>query len=312
MTQDRPLEKPERDLLAVILSLHAEHGPMLRDAVSVVARGQGLEFGRALSALRNLGLVEEVQKQPLFLARWLGVKPVVLLRPTAAGLAQGQPLAAPPAPAAVEAQPVAEPAVPKAAPAAAPPAKPSETAAKPAPARKPRRPADQSYTEDLGGAPLVLPNQLAPAVVDESVLADLGETLDVIGLTLTDAGVALIQARVAQGRAPGDTLLQILLFGLAHALRLDALSQERLDKDSTRHYVGEVLVELAKLRDAGAMDPAVFDADSAEILRLLQAGPDSLALCDALLADPVGGAAPPCLLPEELSLPSEPIGDPSY
>ena len=337
MTQDRPLEKPERDLLAVILSLHAERGPMLRDAVSVVARGQGLEFGRALASLRSLGLVEEVLKRPFFLARWLGVKPVMLIRPTAAGLALALPPTAPvAAPAAdqggteqVGAEPVAQAAAPAV---AAPPSPPAPTpvpapavapvttavveaareAAKPAPERKPRRQANLGYTEDMGGAPIDMPAQIAPTVVDDAILADIGETLDVVGLTLTDAGVALVNARVTQGVAPGDTLLKVILYGLAHALRLDALSQETLDKDSTRQYMREVLVELGKLRDAGAMDPAVFESDSAEILRLLQAGPESLALCDALLADPIGGAAPPCLLPEELRLPVEPIGEPTY
>lgn len=342
MSLEKPLEKAERDLLTVIVRLHAQRGPINRDVLSVEARGQGLEFGRALSVLRGLGLVEEVQKKPFVLARMLGAKPVAQIRPTTQGLKliHGKPVPQPPVAEAVQTPdpaPVAEetlpppppiveptpaiaepapPAVQDSAPAAAPvedPAPVAEAVAAPLPQPAPRpRISPNLYTEDLGGIPDEDVALVDAFRVDPEVMEGLRETLDVIGMTLTYAGEALVADRLSKGAAPGDTLLQIVLFGFAHAFRLDALSHETLDMDGLRQYAVEVLIEMAKLRDAGAIAAIAYEADSRLINELIEDAENRLELCTTLLADPVGGAAPPCMLPEDLRLPGEDIGQPSY
>ncbi|ANB33737.1 hypothetical protein M2324_001299 [Rhodovulum sulfidophilum] len=87
--QEKPLESVELDLLAVIRQIHAEEGPFGRDLLLVRARGRGLEVSRPLGRLKDLGLVEEIERKPSVLRRLFGAKPEALLRPTAAGLALG-------------------------------------------------------------------------------------------------------------------------------------------------------------------------------------------------------------------------------
>ncbi|TCO71598.1 hypothetical protein [Rhodovulum euryhalinum] len=82
-----PLDRAERALLAVIRELDAESGTVDRDALSVRARGRGLEVARPLATLVGRGLVEEIQRRPFFLARVFGARPALLLKPTPAGLA---------------------------------------------------------------------------------------------------------------------------------------------------------------------------------------------------------------------------------
>ncbi|MBL3562403.1 hypothetical protein [Rhodovulum sulfidophilum] len=87
--QEKPLESVELDLLAVIRQIHAEEGPFGRDLLLVRARGRGLEVSRPLGRLKDLGLVEEIERKPSVLRRLFGAKPEALLRPTATGLALG-------------------------------------------------------------------------------------------------------------------------------------------------------------------------------------------------------------------------------
>ncbi|MCE8459509.1 hypothetical protein, partial [Rhodovulum sulfidophilum] len=87
--QEKPLESVELDLLAVIRQIHAEEGPFGRDLLLVRARGRGLEVSRPLGRLKDLGLVEEIERKPSVLRRLFGAKPEALLRPTASGLALG-------------------------------------------------------------------------------------------------------------------------------------------------------------------------------------------------------------------------------
>lgn len=381
MLTQKPLQKSELDLLAVIVRLHGARGPVNRDVLSVEARGQGLEFGRALSVLRGMGLVEEVLKKPFFLARLFGVKPVAQIRPTAAGLAllapppvepakptdgaaapepEPMPEAAAPSepqvdaaldsgwqeesPAAVPEEsaeetparaaradlpPVTEaPVVPAATPAEAPteaevaPAAPDAAADAavpplvPEPAvPRPRAPARlplNLYAEDLGG----IPDEDVPLVasfrVDPEILDGLRDTLDVVGMPLTFAGEALVADRMAKGMIPGDALMQVVLYAMAHAIRLDALAGGRLDMTSVAQYVVELLDEMDRLRQAEAITADRYAEDSATIAALIADADNRMALADALLADPVGGAAPPALLPEDLRLPDEDIGQPSY
>jgi len=356
MLTQKPLQKAEMDLLSVIVRLHGARGPVNRDVLSVEARGQGLEFGRALSVLRGMGLVEEVVKKPFFLARLFGVKPVAQIRPTAAGLAL---LAPPPAEAeetrAPEPEAVAEAVVPEPAAEApqadvapipevdaaldggwqeeavpaeaeaaadlAPEAEPVAPQDKPAapapeaPAPRPRAPKPlplNLYTEDLGGTPDEDVPLVAAFRVDPEILDGLRDTLDVVGMPLTFAGEALVADRVAKGMSPGDALMQVALYAIAHAIRLDGLAGGRLDMTSLAQYVVELLDEMDRLRQAEAITAERYAEDSAAIAAMIADADNRMALADALLSDPVGGAAPPALLPEDLRLPDDDIGEPSY
>lgn len=325
MHPQKPMQKAELDLLAVIVRLHATRGPINRDVLSVEARGQGLEFGRALSVLRGAGLVEEVVKKPFFLMRLLGAKPLAQIRPTSSGLALLAPATEGPAQTpeappvetvadlpvdAVADAPAVEPAVApvESAPAAAP-------VAEPAPPRAPRRkplPLN-AYTDELGG----IPDEdvaLVPAFqVDAEIIAGLRDMLDVIGMPMTFAGEALVADRMAKGAIAGDALMQLVLYGFAHAIRLDSETHATLDLAGMAQYGDAVLAELEKLHLADAISADRFAADSAAIRALVGSGEPDRALAESLiLSDPVAGAAPPALLPEDLRLPAEDIGEPSY
>ncbi len=319
MQPQKPMQKAELDLLAVIVRLHATRGAVNRDVLSVEARGQGLEFGRALSVLRGAGLVEEVVKKPFFLSRLLGAKPIAQIRPTASGLALLAPESVPvevapetPVEAVVE-TPVAAPV--ETAPAEA--ATPAEVA--PAPTPAPRRAPRQkplpvnAYTDELGG----IPDEdvaLVPAFqVDADIISGLRDMLDVIAMPMTFAGEALVADRMAKGASAGDALMQLVLYGFAHAIRLDSETHGTLDLAGMAQYGDAVLAELEKLHLADAISADRFAADSAAIRALVGSGEPDRALAESLiLSDPVAGAAPPALLPEDLRLPAEDIGEPSY
>ncbi len=330
MQPQKPMQKAELDLLAVIVRLHATRGPINRDVLSVEARGQGLEFGRALSVLRGHGLVEEVVKKPFFLSRLLGAKPIAQIRPTASGLAlmapaPVEPVAAPadlPAPPVPDteiapeasAEPVANPDSAPAVEAAMDPA-PAEAPVEPAAPRPPprRKPLPvNAYTDDLGGIPAEdVP--LVPAFrVDPDIIDGLREMLDVIGMPMTFAGEALVADRMAKGAMAGDALMQLVLFGFAHAIRLESLTHGTLDLAGLAQYGAEVLAEMEKLHLADAISADRFAEDSALLRALVTGAEPDRALAESILADPVGGAAPPTLLPEDLRLPPEDIGEPTY
>lgn len=326
MQPQKPMQKAELDLLAVIVRLHLARGPMNRDVLSVEARGQGLEFGRALSVLRARGLVEEVVKKPFFLARLLGAKPVAQIRPTVAGLALMEPPVdvgtQTPAEAPVE-SPIAPPISPDlpaadlpttdlpAADNAAPPAPEAPAPAPRAPRRKPLP--VNAYTDELGGTPTE-DVALVPAFrVDAEILNGLRELLDVIAMPMTFAGEALVADRMSKGAIAGDALMQVVVFAFAHAIRLESQTHGTLDLAGLVQYGDAVLAELEKLHLADAISADRFAEDSANIRALVGAGDPDRALAERLiLSDPVGGAAPPALLPEDLRLPGEEIGEPSY
>jgi hypothetical protein len=314
MQPQKPMQKAELDLLAVIVRLHLTRGPINRDVLSVEARGQGLEFGRALSVLRARGLVEEVVKKPFFLARLLGAKPIAQIRPTASGLA----LMEPPVEAVVETPvevPIGSPVEPPVAldPPVADDASPVAPKA-PAPRAPRRKPLPvNAYTDELGGIPTE-DVALVPAFqVDAEILNGLRELLDVIAMPMTFAGEALVADRMSKGAIAGDALMQVVVYAFAHAIRLESQTHGTLDLAGLVQYGDAVLAELEKLHHADAISADRFAEDSAHIRALVGAGDPDRALAERLiLSDPVGGAAPPALLPEDLRLPGEDIGEPSY
>lgn len=314
MQPQKPMQKAELDLLAVIVRLHAARGPINRDVLSVEARGQGLEFGRALSVLRAEGLAEEVVKKPFFLSRLLGAKPIAQIRPTASGLA----LIKPPVAMTVETPTEApletpvEPPVDLDPPVAADPSSAAPKA--PAPRAPKRKPLPvNAYTDELGGVPDE-DVALVPAFqMDAEIIHGLREMLDVIAMPMTFAGEALVADRMAKGAVAGDALMQVVLFGFAHAIRLESQTRGTLDLAGLAQYGVEVLAELEKLHLAGAISAERFAEDSARIRALVGGAEPDRALADHIIqSDPVGGAAPPALLPEDLRLPGEDIGEPSY
>lgn len=366
--QTKPLDQAEQDLLAVIVTLHAERGAMGRDALSVAARGRGLEVSRPLSALIAQGFVAEITRRPFFLFRLFGAKTQVRLQPTEAGRAALVPAGAPAAdaeseaPPAVATAPTPEAIIPEApAPAAPvaeaesqapqtaaePPAEPlaesmpeSEPAPQPArlPAQEPQGPAPEiaatpepapetapeptpqpapparprpkapprpripldAFTEDLGGT--AIDHEAAPrrASVRPEVLEGLREMLSVVGLDLTDAGEILIADRLSKGARPGEAMSQVTLFAFAHAVRNDLMTYGSITALGLTDYAVEVMREIEKLRDAGEIADEVFEADMRRLWALLQDTPERATLLEDLLLDPIGGLAPPAVLPEDL------------
>lgn len=413
--QDKPLDRTEHELLAIILELHASRGPIDRNLLSVVARGRGMEVARPLARLKTLGLVEEFERKPFILKRLFGARPVALLRPLPDALndmqdgAQGDPLSPPlslgaagtgaradaallspnaaplpdvaaqeatlhdaPAadmPAAEEAafapaepgvyvppvyeapiyqppvsehpaeSPAAEistpdlpqPVMPGAAGATETPegeadlgaesdeldmsefalpldtpegAEESVTTPSAVRAAAPHRPARRKvpvgYTDEIGGIAEAF--EIAPALPDLSpeLMDGLREVLGGVGMELTMAGEALIGDRMAKGASAGEALSQVVLFAFAHAVRYDAASEGEVTALGLNDYAVEVMRELEKLRDAGEIGDQCFEDDMRRLWRLVEGTAEGTAAAEALLQDPVGGAAPTALLPEDL------------
>lgn len=125
-------------------------------------------------------------------------------------------------------------------------------------------------------------------------------------MEITVAGDALIGNRMSRGALAGEALLQVVVFAFAHAARYDLLSGSPVPAEDLREYGQALVREMEKLREAGEIRPEAFDRDMALVLALAdKAGTDDTAtkrpaLIEELLADPVGGIAPPALLPEGL------------
>lgn len=201
-----------------------------------------------------------------------------------------------------ESQPVGTPSVEAA---AAEPAV-EETPVAEAPRRAPARPMPTpararviGFTEELGGTPEEAP-PIAPVSVDPEVMDGLRELLEGLGMELTMAGEALIGTRMAQGFSAGEALSQVVLFAFAHAIRHDILFHGEMRALGLSEYAIEVMREVEKLRDAGEIGEARFEDDMRALWALLEEAPDRDARLDALLTDPVGGAAPVAVLPEDL------------
>lgn len=360
---DKPLDQAEQDLLEVILTLHAEKGPLLRDRLSVVGRGRGLEVARPLARLKTLRLVEEVERRPFFLLRLFGARTTVVVRPTAMALARAtKPVPADPAPVATADLPPASPvdplppavespaaavapteAVPQVAPQPEPaPQEQPEAFAAPvhdaaayevlpepapepvadlapqpvepeplpelvvappppvAPQPRPVRFAPDAYTDEMGGQPMATMPMPTAIDLDPELLDGLREMLTVLGMEMTIAGEALVNDRMGRGASAGEALSQVVLFAFAHAVHYDILAGNPVDPQSLREYTIGVIREIEKLRDAGEIAPEPFERDMRAIWALADKETDRGPQVADLLSDPIGGSAPPALLPEEL------------
>ncbi|TMV83798.1 hypothetical protein FGG78_22325 [Thioclava sp. BHET1] len=305
------LDRAEQDLLAVIKELFAEAGPIERSALSVEARGRGLEVARPFVRLKGFGLIEEFERKPFFLRRLFGAVPLALVRPTEAGAAyqaaapQTQPApkpapapaaAATPAPAPVQPEPTAiSPLIHPVAPDAPRASWPIERSA----------PGLTDFTEDLGGAPIETPALQLDTGAQAGAVEDIGETLRALGMEITPAGEALARQRLSGGATTGEALSQVVLFAIAHAVQHDLQSGGQLLEFGLHDYAVEVMREIEKLRDGGELRDDLFEQDMRQVWALVQEGAKRGALAAEILKDPVGGAAPTALLPEELRQPEE-------
>lgn len=322
--QNPTLDRSEIALLEVLAELGADRKPVERGALQVAARGQGIEVARPVSRLKGLGFVEEIAFQPGFLRRLIGARAALLVGLTAKGLAQVRPAAEASEPEALGAaeepapapelapEPTPAPA-PEVAPEVAPePAavaeildEPATPAPAPAPAKpkKPRRAAAEkpmpldAYTDTLGGLPQAAP---AAAAVDPAQIEAIRELLGSLGMELTWAGEELLTTRLGAGDRPGEAASQVVLFAFAHAIRHDQATEASALALGLKDYAVGVMQEIERLRDGGEIAEARFEADMRALWDLVGEPEGRAARAEALLIDPIGGAAPPALLPEEL------------
>ncbi|NPD16744.1 hypothetical protein HOY34_16250 [Xinfangfangia sp. D13-10-4-6] len=162
------------------------------------------------------------------------------------------------------------------------------------------RPVPVGYADDIGGVPIALQPAQLHASLDPDLLEGVRDFLVTLGIELTHAGEMLLADRMGRGAAAGDALMQVVLFGFAHMARFDVISDSPADPAELRDYTHSVLTELERLRDAGEISDDRFAQDRDEILTLSDSTADRAALIDRLFMDPVGGMAPPALLPAEL------------
>lgn len=321
----------EREVLLLLRQLDAETGAVTRERLTLLGRGRGLEVARSLLVLKSLGLIETFEKRPSFWRRLFGAKTQELLRAVprtaplpeappalsteefadAAPMIEAEPLAVEQpvevAPAAFTAQPEPAPApvietpvepapVAEAPPAPVVPPAPEVQATEPRVPFRPR-PVPQGYTDELGGAPIAVTpsSNLDPALVE-----GMRDFLDGIGLEMTFAGEALAAHRLRMGLSVGESVMQLVLFAIAHAAHHEILNPEEREPEELKEYAHALLEELERLTEAGEIRRDRYYADKQMILTLADRRADRQPLLDQLLSDPVGGAAPPALLPEEL------------
>ena len=309
MMQDKPLDPSERTLLKTMAELHAAHGSVSRDALSVATRGRGVEFGRSYAHIKTLGLIAEAERRPFVLRRLFGAQTVIMVLLTEAGRMALSEMAAPRAPHPPNRAPVPvwgpidppAPSLPKpdlSAKAWAP--SPTPTPSPIAQSQPAKRRAVIGFTEDLGGAPLQ-PEAVSPGLdADFEAMDALRDVLSGLGMDLTLAGEMLVNHRMAQGANVAEALMQVILYTFAHAVRHDLSQSGQITALGLADYAAEVRREVQKLRDAGSISAVRFDADMGQ-LAVLIADPDTAAALTAtLLKDPFGGAAPPALLPDDL------------
>jgi hypothetical protein len=333
--KDSVLDWPERELLGILIRLHSWRGPVTQDTLAVAARGRGLAVSRPLARLKAMGLIEEVKRKPFILLRLLGHRAECLVVPSEAALSQDwwreektvHFLSAVPQVAQVIQG--SEPA-PKLF-SARPPIlidlnAPLKSQANAAPVRTtapnlrelapetssdignsalisslahPVRRASSGFTEDLGGVPNAENAVNQAHMVDASTLAGIQEMLESFGMELTAAGEVLIADRMASGASPGDALVQVVLYAFGHAARHGMISERAFLGLSLSDFAVFVMQELEKLRDSGAICELRFEDDMKDLWSMVNNSTEGL---EKLLADPIGGAAPPALLPQDMHL----------
>ena len=331
--KDSVLDWPERELLGILISLHSWRGPVSQDTLAVAARGRGLAVSRPVARLKAMGLIEEVEKRPPVLSRLFGYKTENFIVPSEAALSQDcwrdeknmrTPSVVPqvaqaieesgPAPKIFSAPPpiLIDQNAPLQSLASATPLS-TTTVSLPelAPATSfdsgstaimsslahPVRRASSAFTEELGGVPSTEIAVNQAHMVDASTLAGIQEMLESFGMELTAAGEVLIADRMASGGSPGDALVQVVLYAFGHAAHHGMLSERAFLGLSLSDFAVFVMQELEKLRDSGAICEQTFERDMRNLWSTITSQSDGL---DELLADPIGGAAPPALLPEDL------------
>ncbi|WP_374291934.1 hypothetical protein [Paenirhodobacter enshiensis] len=189
-------------------------------------------------------------------------------------------------------------------PAAEPAAQPVPATPRPAQTPRPHFALDD-YTDKVGGGDAI---EVGPAAIDPEEIDSLRETLAELGMDLTMAGEALIADRMAKGESAGDALSQVVLFAFAHAVHYDLLSGGGMQALGLTDYAIEVMKELEKLRDAGVIGPERFESDMRRLWSFVGEDGELMRANRAaeLLTDPVGGAAPPATLPEDLQAVDDP------
>jgi hypothetical protein len=161
----------------------------------------------------------------------------------------------------------------------------------------PIRRVSSAFTEGLGGIPIAENHVYQACMVDASTLAEIREMLESFGMELTAAGEVLIADRVESGASPCDALVQVVLYAFGHAARHGMLDKRAFLGLSLSDFAVFVMQELEKLRDADIICEARFEEDMRNLWSTITNPSESL---DELLADPIGGAAPPALLPEDM------------
>ena len=300
---EKPLDMSERSLLKTIADLQAAHGTVSRDVLSVETRGRGVEFGRSYARIKSLRLIVEATRHPFWLRRLLGAPSVVVVNLTEAGRMALAEMAAPRAPHQPPLAPLQaldpEPPAPETQPPVVVP-KPVKAAPPLTPSQPNKRRAVVGFTEDLGGTPLQ-PEPIGSAQSDHAqAIEALREVLAGLGIDLTMAGEMLASQRMDQGYSGAEALMQVIVFTFAHAVHQDLTNGRETAAMGLAEYALEVQRELQKLRDAGAIPAARFDADMGQLAVLMSATAEAARLAATLLQDPFGGAAPPALLPEDL------------
>ena len=331
--KDSVLDWPERELLGILISLHSWRGPVSQDTLAVAARGRGLAVSRPLARLKTMGLIEEVKKRPPVFLRLFGYKAEYLIVPSEQALSQdwwreeknlrilsvvpqvaqtigkSEPkpkLFSAPPPILLQ-QNVPPQSLSNSGPVSATtvslreltPATSSDdnTTTIVSSLAHPIRRVSSAFTQDLGGVPLIEIAANQACMVDASALAEIREMLESFGMELTAAGEVLIADRVASGASPGDALVQVVLYAFGHAARHGMLDKRAFLGLSLSDFAVFVMQELEKLRDADIICEARFEEDMRNLWSTITSPSESL---DELLADPIGGAAPPALLPEDM------------
>ncbi|AWB50644.1 hypothetical protein HYN69_18780 (plasmid) [Gemmobacter aquarius] len=133
--------------------------------------------------------------------------------------------------------------------------------------------------------------------------------LGLIGFEITPAGQLLAARRWTEGRRDSEVALEILLVAVAHAARLDTQGMAHLDRATARLFFAEVEKEFAQLAVAGEVSADYLSQTLNAVSAILGTQDEAAAPLAAIIADPLLGAAPPAICPDDFYYPTDSAED---
>lgn len=140
----------------------------------------------------------------------------------------------------------------------------------------------------------------APGEIDPEEIEGIHQVIYGLGMEPTEATEPYIFARISEGLSTGEVVSRMVLAAFAHELARRGAGIEPGAAEALQSYAVEVMQEVEKLRDAGQIREALFEADMRALWEMVTPGPAQLTAALNLLAEGQDAGETPARLPEEL------------